>query len=298
MEVRQIDPKELEIDPLNERNSNVGPHNGNDSLEESIREQGVIQPPVARPDNGSYKVIVGQRRTLAAQSVGLEEMPVIVVDWDDAEALEATITENVDAFRKSVSKSDRAAAISRLMELNNWSVTEAADELGINRGTFRDWLERTHDEWEDTVVHVDSNDDSEEEQNANVETHSSNSKQISEEDVEQISDTDLRLIRNLTDSPEERQQAVEKVVQSGATQSEIREAKKRTERGEGSFDEVIEKVSQDSEEKSGQIQVRTEVTFTGDYAEGLQRAAKDYGTSEEELIRKAINEYLSDQGYL
>ncbi|WP_135826427.1 ParB/RepB/Spo0J family partition protein [Halorussus ruber] len=298
MEVRQMNPSELEIDPLNERNSNVGPHKGNDSLEESIQEQGIIQPPVARPDNGSYKVIVGQRRTLAAQSVGIDQIPVIIVDWDDAEALEATVTENVDAFRKSVSKSDRAAAISQLMELNDWSVTEAADELGINRGTFRDWLERTNDEWEDTVVHVDPNDNSSEEQSTGVETHSSNSKQVSKEDVEEISDTDLRLIRNLTDSPEERQKAVEKVVQSGATQSEIREAKKRTERGDGSFDEAIEEVSQKSEEKSGQIQVRTEVTFTGDYAEGLQRAARDYGTSEEELIRQAISDYLSEEGYL
>lgn len=301
MEVREIDPSVLEIDPLNERQNNVGPHKGDNSLEDSVRTQGLIQPPIVRRSDGTYKVIVGQRRTLAAQSVGLETIPVVIVDWDDAEALEASITENVDAFRKSVPKKDRSAAIRRLMELNSWSVRDTAEELGISPSTINDWIERTREEWEDTVVHVDPDEpDTNDEERTTVETHETNSTKINHEDVDRISDTDLRAIRNLTDNPEERQRAVEKVVNEGVTQSQIREAKKRTERGEGSFEEVVEKVSKQSsnEEASGSIQVRTEVTFTGEYAKGLQSAARDKGTSEEEVVRGAIAEYLRTEGYL
>lgn len=301
MEVREINPKELEIDPINERQNNVGPHKGQNSLEESVRKQGLIQPPIVRAHNGKYKVIVGQRRTLAAQSVGLESIPVVVVDWDDAQALEASITENVEAFRKRVPKKDRSAAIRQLMELNSWTIADTARELGINRSTIDNWIERTRDEWEDTVVHVDpSEPDTHEEEETTVETHEGNSTEISEEEVNKISDSDLRIIRNLTDTPKERQRAVEKVVKEGVTQSQIREAKKRTERGEGTFEEVVEKVKKQSspDKTGGSIQVRTEVTFTGEYARGLQSAARDKGTSEEEIVRDAIAEYLKSENYL
>ena len=297
MEVLEVNPNDLGIDPLNERDENVGPHKGQDSLEESIREQGVIQPPVARRKNGTLKVIVGQRRTLAAQAAGVEKIPVIVVDWDDPEALEASITENVDAFRKSVSKVDRAKAIKNLMEMNNWSPYDVSKKLGIAKSTVTDWVERTRDEWKETEVHVDSDSGSSETSETEVETHSENSQRLSREEVEEISDTDLKAIRNVTESSEERREAVKNVVQEGLTQSEIREAKTRAERGEGTFNEVVEKVSK-RDDTEGEIQVRTEVTFTGDYAEGLQMAAREYGTSEEEIIRQAIGDYLAEEGYI
>lgn len=299
MEIEEVNPAELEIDPLNERKSNVGPHKGDDSLEESIRKQGLIQPPLVREDNGTLKVVVGQRRTLAAQSVGLKSIPVLVVDWNDADALEASITENIEAFQKEVSKSDRAAAIKRLMDLNSWTINEAADELGVHRKTLADWIERTRDEWEETVVHVDPDDPDSGKEETTIETHDVDSTQVNKREVDEISDTDLRAIRNITNSPDERQRAVEKVVKEGATQSQIREAKKRAERGEGSFEDTIESVTQEtSNDTDGGIQVRTEVTFTGEYAEGLRNAAKDKGTSEEEVVREAIAEYLKTERYV
>lgn len=298
MEVREIDPSELEVDPLNERSENIGPYKRDESLEESIKEQGLIQPPIVRRDGVVYKVVVGQRRTLAAQTVGLDSIPVIIVDWNDSEALQASITENVDAFRKRVSKSDRADAIRKLIELNNWNIQKISDELGVSSHTISKWIERTRDEWQDTVVHVDSSGESTDSTTTNVETNPSNSTELSTEDVEQISDTDLQTIRRSTESSEDRKKVVREVVEKDISRQELREAKKRAERGEGSFTEVIEQVSRESNENEGELKVETRVTFSGDYAKGLRQAAKDRGTSEEEIVRGAINEYLMEEGYI
>lgn len=298
MDVVELNPNDLQIDPLNERNENVGPHKNNDSLEDSIERQGLIQPPIVRTANGGYKVIVGQRRTLAAQAVGLERIPVIVVDWDDSEALQATITENADVFQKRVAKADRAAAIDRLIELTGWNIQELSEKLGVSRSTIDDWIERTRDAWEETSVHVDSAKDNYNQTSASVETHDTGPSDVSLEDVEKISDTDLRAIRTSTDSPEERQEVVKQVVQSGLTQRQIREAKKRSQRGGTSLVQEIERISKESQKTEGEIRVRTEVTFTGEYAEGLQKAARDAGSSEEDIVRRAIEHYLIDEGYL
>jgi ParB family chromosome partitioning protein len=285
MEVVEIVPDELEVDPLNERTENVGPDKDGESLEESIRNQGIIQPPIVREgDNEEYLVIVGQRRTLAAQAVGLEKIPVVVMDFDRAEALQATITENVDAFRKSVSRSDRATAIQELMDINNWSITEIADELGVSPDTVGLWLERTDEAWEGTTVHVDN--------------HDNESSEEVQKTVEDIPDGDLATIRRATDSPEERQKAIKKVQQSGLADRALLEAKKRAENSGDSFDEVIDTLSQEKEkkQKSG-IKVEARVTVAGHEAEALQEAAKDLGTSEEDVVRRAVGDFLDSQGY-
>lgn len=285
MDVIEADPDELEIDPLNERTEDVGPNNEGESLEKSIREQGVIQPPIVREgENGQYLVIVGQRRTLAAQAVGLEKMPVIVTDFDEAGAIQASITENVDAFRKSVSRSNRADAVKQLIELNGWSIRETADSLGVSGDTVARWLERTDEAWEDTTVHVDSDDDTSSE---NV-----------EKTVEDIPDDDLATIRRATDSQKERQKAVEKVQETGLGKKEIREARKRAENSADSFEQVIDTISQEKEkQRESGIKVEARVTVAGHDAEALREAAKDMGTSEEGVVRRAIDDFLDAKGY-
>ncbi|MFN4210986.1 MAG: ParB/RepB/Spo0J family partition protein, partial [Devosia sp.] len=72
----------------------------NDQLEEltnSIREKGVMQPLLVRPsdDPNIFEIIAGERRWRAAQKAGLHEVPVIVRDVGDKEALELAIIENV-----------------------------------------------------------------------------------------------------------------------------------------------------------------------------------------------------------
>lgn len=284
MQVRQINPNDLRIDPINERKENVGPDKDDNSLEESIREQGVIQPPVARPDGDTYKIVVGQRRTLAAQNVGTDSIPVIVMDWDDSDALAATVTENVDAFRKSVSRTDRAEAVRQLMEVNNWNANDVAEELGVNPSTVREWLERTNEEWEDTVVHVDSANEAPEEVR---------------ESVDEVDDKQLASIRANTDSKEEREEVVKKVAESDLSQRDVLEATKQARRSEDkNLKQVVGEMSEDKSENEGDIRIRARVTVTGSQADGLKNAAKDLGTSEEEVVRQAVQDYLDSNGYI
>lgn len=283
MEFEFVSPDKLQIDSVNERSERVGPQKNGESLEESIESQGIIQPPIVRENGDGYKVVVGQRRTLAAQSVGLEEVPVVVVDWNDSEALLASITENVEAFQKEVSRKDRAAAIRELMEISDSDTTEIADQLGVNRRTISKWLERTRDEWEDTVVHVDEASEGPEEVNKNIDN---------------ISEDILAPIRTQTESREEREEIVETVAEENLSREDVRKARKEAERGDQDFKEVIEKKSQSQDEPEGSVRVRTETTFSGDYAEGLIAAAEDRGTTEEDIVKDAIKLYLSEEGYI
>ena len=67
-------------------------------LANSIRKNGIIQPIAVREDKvdpGRYEIVAGERRWLAAQKAGLHEVPIVILDLDDNEALEVAIVENI-----------------------------------------------------------------------------------------------------------------------------------------------------------------------------------------------------------
>ena len=69
-----------------------------DELANSIKKNGIIQPIAVREDKydaGRYQIVAGERRWLAAQRAGLHEVPIIILDLDDNEALEIAIVENI-----------------------------------------------------------------------------------------------------------------------------------------------------------------------------------------------------------
>ena len=69
-----------------------------DELSSSIKENGIIQPIAVRPNKyepGKFEIVAGERRWLAAQKAGLNEVPVVVLDIDDQKSLEIAIVENV-----------------------------------------------------------------------------------------------------------------------------------------------------------------------------------------------------------
>src|SRR5579862_7964257 len=69
-----------------------------DELAASMRERGIIQPIVVRAVRGaadSYEIIAGERRWRAAQRAGLHDVPVVVLEATDVEALQLAIIENV-----------------------------------------------------------------------------------------------------------------------------------------------------------------------------------------------------------
>ena len=69
-----------------------------EELSLSIKENGIVQPIAVRPnknDPGKFEIVAGERRWLAAQKAGLNEVPVIILNVDDQKSLEIAIVENV-----------------------------------------------------------------------------------------------------------------------------------------------------------------------------------------------------------
>ena len=86
-------------------------------LSSSIKENGVIQPIAVRPNSyepGKYEIVAGERRWLAAQKAGLNEVPVIVLEIDDKKSLEIAIVENVQ--RQDLNPIEEAKGYQRLIK--------------------------------------------------------------------------------------------------------------------------------------------------------------------------------------
>ena len=108
-----------------------------DQLEEltnSIREKGVMQPLLVRPNAAqpnSYEIIAGERRWRAAQRAGLTDVPVIVRDVGDKEALELAIIENVQ--RADLNPLEEAQGYGQLMEQFDYTQQDLAQVIGKSR---------------------------------------------------------------------------------------------------------------------------------------------------------------------
>ena len=108
-----------------------------ESLEEltnSIKEQGVIQPIVVRPNKsseGKYEIIAGERRWLAAQNAGLHEIPVVILNVDDVKSLEFAIVENVQ--RQDLNPIEEARGYQRLVGDFNYNQEKLSKFIGKSR---------------------------------------------------------------------------------------------------------------------------------------------------------------------
>ena len=88
----------------------------------SIKEQGIIQPIVVRPNksqDGKYEIIAGERRWLASQNAGLHEVPVVILNVDDVKSLEFAIVENVQ--RQDLNPIEEARGYQRLIDDFNYN---------------------------------------------------------------------------------------------------------------------------------------------------------------------------------
>jgi ParB family transcriptional regulator, chromosome partitioning protein len=105
-----------------------------DELAASLRERGIIQPIVVRPARGvadGYEIIAGERRWRAAQRAGLHEVPVVVIEATDAEALQLAIIENVQ--RADLNPLEEAEGYRALLEEFGNSQEEIAKIVGKSR---------------------------------------------------------------------------------------------------------------------------------------------------------------------
>ena len=88
-----------------------------DELSLSIKENGIIQPIAVRPnkyEEGKYQIVAGERRWLAAQKAGLNEVPVVILNIDDQKSLEIAIVENVQ--RQDLNAIEEARGYQRLVK--------------------------------------------------------------------------------------------------------------------------------------------------------------------------------------
>jgi ParB family chromosome partitioning protein len=101
------------------------------SLAESIREVGLLQPVLVRPIEGGYELVAGERRWRAARRVGLQTIPALVRDTDDASALEHALVENL--HRSDLNVLEEAAAYQQLIEEFQLTHEEVAARVGRSR---------------------------------------------------------------------------------------------------------------------------------------------------------------------
>lgn len=108
-------------------------------LADSIREVGVLQPVLVRPTGeGDYELIAGERRWRAARRVGLQTIPALVRETDDAAALEQALVENV--HRDNLNPLEEAAAYQQLVEDFGLTHDEVAARVGRSRTTVTNTL--------------------------------------------------------------------------------------------------------------------------------------------------------------
>ena len=108
------------------------------SLADSIREVGVLQPVLVRPVGDEYELIAGERRWRAARRVGLQTIPALVRETDDATALEHALVENL--HRDDLNPLEEAAAYQQLIEDFGLTHDEVAARVGRSRVTISNTL--------------------------------------------------------------------------------------------------------------------------------------------------------------
>ncbi|HFE47767.1 MAG TPA: ParB/RepB/Spo0J family partition protein [Chromatiaceae bacterium] len=108
-------------------------------LADSIAAQGVVQPIVVRPAKGGrYEIIAGERRWRAAQLAGLHEIPVVVRDVSDQQAMAVALIENIQ--RDDLNPLEEAGALRRLLDEFGLTHQQIAEAVGKSRATVTNML--------------------------------------------------------------------------------------------------------------------------------------------------------------
>ena len=105
-----------------------------EELTNSIKERGIIQPLIVRKlddENDKYELIAGERRWQSAQSAGLNEVPVVIIDADNLKSLELAIIENVQ--RKDLNAIEEAESYKNLIENYGYDQEKVSKFIGKSR---------------------------------------------------------------------------------------------------------------------------------------------------------------------
>ena len=105
-----------------------------DELTNSIEERGILQPIIVRrssEDQSKFEIIAGERRWLAAQKVGLHDVPVVITEADDLKSLEFAIIENVQ--RHDLNPLEEAQGYKRLIDEYSYDQEKVSKFIGKSR---------------------------------------------------------------------------------------------------------------------------------------------------------------------
>ena len=112
-----------------------------DELSNSIRERGVVQPIIVRKSkefSGKFEIVAGERRWLASQNAGLNEIPAVIIEADDIKALEFGIVENVQ--RSDLNPVEEATGYKRLMDEFDYDQEKVGKFIGKSRAHIANCL--------------------------------------------------------------------------------------------------------------------------------------------------------------
>ncbi|MFA5317678.1 MAG: ParB/RepB/Spo0J family partition protein [Dehalococcoidales bacterium] len=107
-------------------------------LIQSIKEKGLIQPVVVRPVGGGYELIAGERRLRAAKELGIAQVPAVIKDVKDDEALEIALIENIQ--RDDLNPIEEAKAYQRLSDEFSLTQEQISEKVGRNRASVSNMI--------------------------------------------------------------------------------------------------------------------------------------------------------------
>ena len=132
---------ELDIDRVSPNRYQPREHFDGDRLDElaqSIRENGIIQPIVVRPQGDDFQIVAGERRWRAAQRAGLRRVPAVINHVTDEKLLEVALVENIQ--RQDLTPVETAKALRLLLDEHGLTQEALADRVGMKRPTVTNYL--------------------------------------------------------------------------------------------------------------------------------------------------------------
>lgn len=107
-------------------------------LASSIKEKGLLQPIILKRRNKGYEIVAGERRYRAAIMAGLKEVPAVVRNVDDREALEIALMENLQ--REDLNPLEVAHVYERFIEDFGYTHEEVAKKMGVDRSSVSNFV--------------------------------------------------------------------------------------------------------------------------------------------------------------
>lgn len=124
--------KIMDIEPNRDQPRKIFDEDALAELADSIAKHGVIQPLLVRPmPDGSYQLVAGERRWRASRMAGLTEVPVVIKELSDDEAMALALIENLQ--REDLNAIEEAQGIKALMDTLSLTQDEAAERVGKSR---------------------------------------------------------------------------------------------------------------------------------------------------------------------